>query len=316
MKPLFRSFSLVILLLTLFSSMTYSQIKVFDNGYVGVNFSSSTPSSRFVINSAGSSGWQASIYNPSISTGGALATVSETGTGTSTTKIAHYSQTYLGSSNYLMGIKSCAYSSSALSVGRTYGIYAQAGNGATGFNYSVYGYLSGTNYGAAIFGTVNGYGDVQLSDQWAGYFRGKVKSENSMWAVSFIPTSDEQFKTNIQSLDQTESIAKLQLINPVQYNLKQVEITQNNSDSTSTRKYFTESGDLFTKTRYGLIAQELQKIYPDLVHQDGEGNLGIDYMGLIPVMIKALQSQEKRIVELEAIIKKINTGETAPLLKQ
>ena len=64
------------------------------------------------------------------------------------------------------------------------------------------------------------------------------------------------------------------------------------------RKYFTESDELFTKTKYGLIAQELQKIYPDLVCKDGDGNLGVDYMGLVPVLIKVVQSQQKKIDDL------------------
>ena len=227
-----------------------------------------------------------------------MASYCETGTGSSTFNISHIAITVTGSANYLMGIKAMAYSNTPLTQGRTYGIYAQAGNGITGFNYSVYGYLSGTNYGAAVFGAVNGYGDVALTDQYAGYFRGKVKCENIIWATQFIPTSDEKFKTNIISLEETESITKLLEINPVKYNLKQLEITQKSADSTIVRKYFTESDELFTKTKYGLIAQELQKIYPDLVCKDGDGNLGVDYMGLVPVLIKVVQSQQKKIDDL------------------
>jgi hypothetical protein len=297
MKTLLK-FSYLLLFFIAYSLNSNCQIKVFNNNYVGINCST-TPASRFVINTTGSAPWQAYIYSPSISTtGGALASYCETGTGSSTFNISHIAITVTGSANYLMGIKAMAYSNTPLTQGRTYGIYAQAGNGITGFNYSVYGYLSGTNYGAAVFGAVNGYGDVALTDQYAGYFRGKVKCENIIWATQFIPTSDEKFKTNIISLEETESITKLLEINPVKYNLKQLEITQKSADSTIVRKYFTESDELFTKTKYGLIAQELQKIYPDLVCKDGDGNLGVDYMGLVPVLIKVVQSQQKKIDDL------------------
>lgn len=175
MKTVTKSGCLLIFLLSAFSLNSISQIKVFSNNYVGINWNT-TPASRFAINSAGYSSHQASIYNANISTsGGALVTISEKGTGTGTHIMGHYSQTNIGSSNYLYGMSSAAYSSTAYPVGRTYGIYAQAGNATTGYNYSVYGYLSGTNYGAAIFGAVNGLGDVGLSQQWAGYFRGDVK---------------------------------------------------------------------------------------------------------------------------------------------
>jgi hypothetical protein len=301
MKTLLK-FSYLLLFLIAYSLNSNCQIKVSTNNYVGINYTA-TPLSRFVINSAGNSAFQAYIYNPDISTtGGALVTFSEKGTGGSNHIIAHLSQTILGSGNYLYGIKSAAYSSTVYTTGRAYGIYAQAGNAASGYNYAVYGYLSGTNYGAAVFGAVNGYGDVGLTDQYAGYFRGKVKCENIMWATQFIPTSDEKFKTNVISLEETESITKLLEINPVKYNLKQLEITQKSADTTIVRKYFTESDELFSKTKYGLIAQELQKIYPDLVCKDGDGNLGVDYMGLVPILIKVVQSQQKKIDDLEGKI--------------
>lgn len=292
---------LIFLFLTAFSFSSTGQIKVFSNNYVGINYDA-TPLSRFVINAAGSSAFQAYIYNPTIPiSGGGLATVSEMGPGGSNHIWAHYSQAYIGSSDNLYGILSAAYSSTAYSTGRAYGIYGQAGNATSGYNYAVYGYLTGTNYGAAVFGTINGLGDVGLSQQYAGYFRGDVKCENIIYATSFQTLSDEKYKTNIADIDPIDA-SNLSLISPKKYNLKQFEINQSAGDSTSIEKFYNESDQLFTKAKYGVIAQDLQKVYPDLVYQDNKGNLTVDYTGLIPIMIKALQAQQKKIEDLEVLI--------------
>jgi hypothetical protein len=305
MKTLIKFSFLFFLFLVIFSFNSNCQIKVFSNNYVGINYNS-TPLSRFVINGAGSSAYQAYIYNPNISiSGGAFYIVSEKGTGSGNHIYGHFSQTNIGSGNNLYGIKSTAYSSSAYSTGRTYGIYGLAGNASNGYNYAVYGSLSGTRYGAAVFGAVNGLGDVGLSAQYAGYFRGNIKCENVITCVDLVETSDEKFKTNIIDLEPTEAIENLLKINPVKYNLKQVEITQTIGDTISVTKFFNESDQLFTKTKYGVIAQELQKIYPDLVFEEGDGSLAVKYTGLIPVIIEAMQAQQKKIEELEALIMKI-----------
>lgn len=286
----------------LFAAFCYNsncQIKVFSNNYVGINYNS-TPSSRFVINSGGQAGYQAYIFNPSISTSGAaLLTLSDKGTGTSSHIFGHYSSAFIGSSDYLYGTKSVAYSSTVYSTGRTYGVYGSAGNGATGYNYAVYGSLVGTNNGAAVFGAINGLGDVSVPGQYAGYFRGNVKCENIMYATAFTVQSDEKYKTNITDLDTDKSLNDISKIIPKKYNLKQIEVVQNAGDTTSVTKYFNETDQLFTKTKYGVLAQDLQKIFPDLVYQDGDGNLSVDYIGLIPITIKALQAQQNKIALLE-----------------
>ncbi len=56
----------------------------------------------------------------------------------------------------------------------------------------------------------------------------------------------------------------------------------------------------------GLIAQEVQSVFPNLVKEDSAGYLYVDYIGLIPVIIEALKEQQltidaqsKKIKELE-----------------
>ena len=298
--------SLLVLLISFFGIIElFGQLKVFNNNYVGIN-QATTPASRFVINEAGNSAYQAWIYNPSISvSGAALAVRSHQGSGGSNHIMALSAHTFIGASNNLYGGKLAAYNSTPTGTGRSYGVYGQAGNASSGYNYSVYGYLYGTSAGAAVFGTVNGLGDLGLSQQWAGYFRGDTKVEGTLWVNSTSFTSDEKLKTNIASLESSETISNLLKINPVKYNLKQFEITATGGDTLNVSKYYDESSQVFQKARYGVIAQELQEIYPDLVYTDGNGNLGVDYIELVPILVKAFQLQQRKLEELEEAVKKV-----------
>jgi hypothetical protein len=49
----------------------------------------------------------------------------------------------------------------------------------------------------------------------------------------------------------------------------------------------------------GLIAQELRAVIPEVVHEadDEAGSLSVEYMALIPVLVKALQEQQALIEE-------------------
>ena len=51
----------------------------------------------------------------------------------------------------------------------------------------------------------------------------------------------------------------------------------------------------------GLVAQELQEVYPELV-QEYDTGLKIDYINMVPYLIKAMQEQEERITRLEGLL--------------
>jgi len=53
--------------------------------------------------------------------------------------------------------------------------------------------------------------------------------------------------------------------------------------------------------KYGMIAQELQTVAPEAVHQpeDSEELMGVDYSKLVPMLIKEIQSLRNRVAQLE-----------------
>jgi len=53
------------------------------------------------------------------------------------------------------------------------------------------------------------------------------------------------------------------------------------------------------KLHYGFIAQEVKEIYPELVYEDKDGILGIDYVSFIPLLVEELNQQTATINNLK-----------------
>ena len=49
----------------------------------------------------------------------------------------------------------------------------------------------------------------------------------------------------------------------------------------------------------GVIAQDIQKILPEVVSEDNNGYLGVNYSGIVPVLIEAVREQNSIIKDLE-----------------
>ena len=96
-------------------------------------------------------------------------------------------------------------------------------------------------------------------------------------------TSDVRYKKNIANL--SNSLRKVMQLRAVRYEWRKDEFPE---------KHF---GD---KPQIGLIAQELKSFYPELVYEDNEGYLSIDYSRLSAVLVDAIQVQQEQIRELHA----------------
>ena len=64
-------------------------------------------------------------------------------------------------------------------------------------------------------------------------------------------------------------------------------------------KSYTMKNDVEQKQKIGLLAQEVQKVFPELVSEDENGMLAVNYQALVPVLINALKEQENNYNELE-----------------
>jgi len=143
-------------------------------------------------------------------------------------------------------------------------------------------------------------------------------------------TSDERLKENIQPLK--SSLSSLKKLNGVSYNLKKPKMTApgqekklNNGEIPSDKEQkamaFFEQWDNEQNNskdiRNGFLAQDLQKVYPELVTADNDGMLSVDYLGLIPIIVESIKEQQqiiddqsKRIDELEKTVAKLIDNST------
>lgn len=101
-------------------------------------------------------------------------------------------------------------------------------------------------------------------------------------AVAFNETSDKRLKTNIEPLNNV--IEKILKLNGYYYSWK--------SDESKERQI-------------GLIAQEVQEVFPEVVNEGDDGYLSVSYSHLVAVLIEAIKKQQNDIHNLESKLTKI-----------
>lgn len=117
----------------------------------------------------------------------------------------------------------------------------------------------------------------------------------SVYAESFNTTSDIRLKKNVRAIgDRWESLSDLCGIS---YNLINFEDTLKSGQVSKGLKEVVNQGG---HTYFGFAAQEVQEIFPELVSEDENGFLSINYNGFIPLLVDAYKNLEARNKELEA----------------
>jgi len=284
---------LILSLCVFISTISNAQLILTDLGNVGIQAGSTAPLSPLSIGGVGSANFKVSIYNNNYGL-----SVNRTGSSSISWLYGIYCSADLTSS-YSLGIRSQTYSATPTGTGRSWGIMGYAGNSTSGYNYGVMGIHNGTANGAGIVGTVGGNVDVNVPGIYAGYFVGDVKV-TGLVTSSNITSSDRRLKNNIQKINLNRNVLEgIQLLDPVEYNFKQRYIKTAGDTISTDKPYYDEKSQLFQKKQFGLIAQDVQLIYPDLVYQDPEGYLAINYTGLIPLLIESIKELKAEVDELK-----------------
>jgi hypothetical protein len=93
----------------------------------------------------------------------------------------------------------------------------------------------------------------------------------SVTAATFLTTSDIRLKNNIQELSLRDGLYHLK---PLTYSL--------NRDTSDT-------------PRIGVSAQQVRDVYPELVGENDNGDLAVDYMALTAVLLGAVVDLKQRL---------------------
>lgn len=51
--------------------------------------------------------------------------------------------------------------------------------------------------------------------------------------------------------------------------------------------------------QYGLAADQLKKVYPELVYEDAQGNVSINYIELVPLLVQSINELSQKVAALE-----------------
>ena len=127
-----------------------------------------------------------------------------------------------------------------------------------------------------------------VSDAFKVMFNGDTTVSNDLTVSGdVVVSSDARLKANIVSLGST--LARLLLIDGKTYTIK-------------------KDG----KQKIGVLAQDIQKVFPELVSEDANEMLAVNYQGLVPVLINALKEQDGKMKEqddkisrLEVLVEKL-----------
>lgn len=146
------------------------------------------------------------------------------------------------------------------------GVYGIASGALYGKNYGIFGILNDEDSnGAGIYGS-NDITTIQpLSSQYAGYFHGNTEVNGTLYYTQSQVTSDERLKTNINTIN-ANALQKLNALHPVQFQWQQIDDVITDDTIILKTPHFSKDID-FNKKHYGLLAQEVQKIFPELVEK-------------------------------------------------
>ena len=185
----------------------------------------------------------------------------------SITEASGYASTAMGNETRAIGYYSIATGNTTIArdfATLVIGQYNSSGSSATGAN----SYFSfSTSAPAFVIG--NGTASNAKSDAFKVMFNGDTTVSNDLTVNGdVVISSDARLKSNIVSLGST--LPKLLQIDGKSYEMK-------------------------GKQKIGVLAQEIQEVFPELVSEDDNEMLAVNYQGLVPVLINALKEQQSEI---------------------
>ena len=145
------------------------------------------------------------------------------------------------------------------------------------------------------------------------YFNGKVGVTEKLEVpeitadaitVEVVTTpSDYRLKENVKSVG-SGTLSEIMNMNVVEYNYierKAETMTCDLSDTATvnTSNMVEVKSLLPAQKHYGFIAQELQELYPDLVVEGEDGYLGVNYIEIIPLLVRSIQELNAKIEDYE-----------------
>jgi len=170
-------------------------------------------------------------------------------------------------------------------------------------NYAILAHASSGQATIGVRQTNNGYANLNLggsSNFW--HISKRISSENYRleyyWFNGSTFTSCFKFETNGNFTATGDVIAYSDA------RVKENVVTIDNAlDKVKEMRgvYYNRTDQEDDKSKkVGVIAQEIEKVLPEVVSEDGDGMKGVSYGNIVGVLIEAIKDQQKQIDELKA----------------
>ena len=291
----------VLSLLILLTLGGYAQLKVDSLGRVGVGINDFNE--RYLYQ------FYKTVISPIAAQTGALYIYNDT---TISPSLDYGIYSFLRSSHALTGIYSNV--NNLGTTGTSCGVHGVAGGGK--FSFGVCGGIdnnSNSNGKAGIHGTTTA-SPWRFTGTYAGYFYGDVKSTGTIYGTLVSPSSvsSPSGGGNTINLSTTTDRGETVTDKLQQVDLLQMErVNQNGSlaaNKIETRIPLSDDGELeeeeplqtrLSDVSYGLAADQLKEVYPELVYEDSEGNYSINYIEMVPLLVQSIRELSAKVATLE-----------------
>ncbi|MBN1349709.1 tail fiber domain-containing protein [candidate division KSB1 bacterium] len=115
-----------------------------------------------------------------------------------------------------------------------------------------------------------------------------LRVQGNAYCTGSWTSSDQKFKKNVEPVE--NALSKLEQIEGVSFDWK-------------TDEY--PSYEFSEGKHYGFIAQEIEKVFPDMVKTDENGEKAVSYVEMIPILVEALKQQQKMIEQLQTQVNQL-----------
>lgn len=153
-------------------------------------------------------------------------------------------------------------------------------------------------YGAGMLYTPSFYNYPGI---YAGFFNGIVRVTDGLYATLLTPAASaapsEQSGTAALS-DRGENVSdKLSQVQAVQFLRQGLKPTEEEADQEKEEGIKAESQ--LSPVQYGLDAAQLKAVYPELVYEDANGNVSINYVEMVPLLVQSINELKAELAELK-----------------
>ncbi len=222
-----------------------------------------------------------------------------------------------------VGIKGCAY-------------YSHCNVGVLGLGYN---YNFNSDNCAGIYGSpLSASPSFAYSGQYAGYFDGTVRvAYGPLYATVLSPTassgngSTQSVNVITYDRDGGETVtSKLNQVQTIQFIRDKREMEREDEtielfeeeraalaaegvDVETMQKEKRVEKPTLSAIQYGLAADQLKEVYPELVYEDKEGNVSINYIEMIPLLVQSINELSSELAELKGTSNKKAKAKTTAI---